>query len=368
MPLAFRPDPDCGFTDVIGIGGIGSGIAFQLEGDHTLGREESRLGTLLSSRDYCKLHIVEHYIATMMGCSAPQAAFRAAAIGVIGNDAVGGQLLTEMHNAGIDTRWVRQDPEHPTLFSTCYIYPDRTGGNITSNNSAAAYLNEADLEQAANHMCRAGKRGIALCLPEVPLAIRREFLSLATRCGNFRAASFTLAEIAPAKSLDLFSSIDLLALNQEEASALTGFEGDGSNIQAFLDTCAASLTALQPEIQLVISAGGRGAYGFRHGRWDFCPAPQVDVASTAGGGDALLGGVLSGMAAGVPLIGSEAWRQSISGSEIHCALEIGVLLASLSVTSPDAIHFGATLEALKNFAASEGIAFSPQIQQACIGL
>ena len=37
------------------------------QGEHELGRNESRLGELLDSRDYCKLHIVEHYIARLMG-------------------------------------------------------------------------------------------------------------------------------------------------------------------------------------------------------------------------------------------------------------------------------------------------------------
>jgi hypothetical protein len=67
MPLALRPDSQSGFTQVVGIGGIGTGVAFALEGGHTLGREESRLGVLLTGRDYCKLHIVEHYIAALMG-------------------------------------------------------------------------------------------------------------------------------------------------------------------------------------------------------------------------------------------------------------------------------------------------------------
>ncbi len=223
MSLALRPDASSGFTQVIGIGGIGTGVAFQLEGAHTLGREESRLGALLPGRDYCKLHIVEHYIAAMMGSNAPASAFRVAAIGVVGDDAAGLQLIDQMQQAGIDTTWVRRDAERATLFSACFIYPDRTGGNITAGNSAAAALNQRDLRQASDSMRTSAGRGIALCLPEVPLDIRREFLNMATQYGNFRAASFTLAEVGPAQALNLFSMVDLLALNQEEASALIGY-------------------------------------------------------------------------------------------------------------------------------------------------
>ena len=57
-------------------GGIGRGSFFLLDGRHTLGREESRGGRFLDRRDYCKLHIVSHYVRS---CSA--AAFPAVAIG-----------------------------------------------------------------------------------------------------------------------------------------------------------------------------------------------------------------------------------------------------------------------------------------------
>ncbi|HEX6907174.1 MAG TPA: hypothetical protein VF154_11240, partial [Terriglobales bacterium] len=56
--LRLRLEGSPGYRRLIGIGGIGSGIFFALDGEHTLGREESRLGKLLEVRDYCKLHII----------------------------------------------------------------------------------------------------------------------------------------------------------------------------------------------------------------------------------------------------------------------------------------------------------------------
>jgi hypothetical protein len=55
------------YRALIGVGGIGTGAFFALSGDHTLGREESRLGKYLDRRDYCKLHIITHYIQTLLG-------------------------------------------------------------------------------------------------------------------------------------------------------------------------------------------------------------------------------------------------------------------------------------------------------------
>ncbi len=63
-------------TRMIGTGGIGSGRFFALDGNHTLGREESRSGRFLDRRDYCKLHIVSHYVRPLLGPS-----FTAIAIG-----------------------------------------------------------------------------------------------------------------------------------------------------------------------------------------------------------------------------------------------------------------------------------------------
>ena len=45
---------------LVAVGGIGSGMFFGLRGGHTLGRNESRAGTILRRRDFCKLHIVAH--------------------------------------------------------------------------------------------------------------------------------------------------------------------------------------------------------------------------------------------------------------------------------------------------------------------
>jgi sugar/nucleoside kinase (ribokinase family) len=354
MPSHLKLAAEPGFTHVIGVGGIGSGITFQLEGDHTLGREESRLGALLPGRDFCKLHIVEHYIAAMMGARYSEH-FRVAAIGVVGNDIAGDGLLDAMSRAGIGTAWVRRDAELPTLFSVCYLYPDHSGGNITSSNSAAAALNTGDLSQARDAMRMLGKRGIALCLPEVPMDMRRQFLAQATECANFRAASFTTAEIAIAHQLKLFSQIDLLSLNEEEASAILGHEYSSGNTDKFLQDCASVLTTENPKMRVVISMGSKGAYGFEHGAWSFAPAVKVNAVSTAGAGDALLGGVISALAAGLPLTPDKV---TASTNGISSALQFGVLLASLSVTSPDAIHFGANFDALAGFAASRGIRFA----------
>ena len=349
-PRALKSHPALGFTHVVGIGGIGSGVLFKLVGDHTLGRDESRLGELLPARDYCKLHIVEHYIAALMGSMQTADACKVLAIGVIGDDAAGHELLREMRSAGIGTEWVRTVADCRTLFSVSFLYPDGAGGNITASNSAASALDLNDIRAAEEVMASNARRCVALCLPEVPIEIRFEFLKLATRCGNFRAASFALSEIPAALELKLLSMVDLLALNREEAAGLVGYEYSAKDAQHFLAHCATLLQEIQPDIRIVISVGAQGAYAFDDGLWNYRPAPAVQVVSTAGAGDALLAGVLSGLASGLPLNAKPSAQGAVTGSKFSSALDLGMLLATFSVTSPDTIHFGASLARLEEFA------------------
>jgi len=349
---ALKPHPTSGFTHVVGIGGIGSGVLFQFEDDHTLGRDESRLGQLLPARDYCKLHIVEHYIATLMGSGKTADACEVMAIGVIGEDTAGRLLMREIENAGIGTKWVRTAVDRPTLFCVSFLYPDGAGGNITASNSAASALDLNDIHAAEELMINNARRCVALCLPEVPLEIRHEFLKLATRCGNFRAASFALSEMPAAIELRLFSMVDLLALNREEAAGLVGYGYSALNAQRFLSDCAAMLKKMQPGIRILISVGAEGAHAFEDGSWSYSPAPASHVVSTAGAGDALLAGVLSGLASGLPLIAKPSAKGAMIDGKFLSAMDIGMLLASFSVTSPDTIHFGANLARLEEFAST----------------
>jgi sugar/nucleoside kinase (ribokinase family) len=363
--LTLRANTKSGFTCAVGIGGIGAGIIYALQGEHELGRNESRLGELLESRDYCKLHIVEHYIARFMGSSSDPASFRVWPIGVVGNDAVGRRILTEMSAAGMKTQFVRSHPALKTLFSVCFNYPDGSGGNITSSNSAAGALTADDLRAASPYMKAAGAHGVALCLPEVPLEMRRAFLELASDCGNYRVCSFALGEIKEAQVMGLFSLTDLLALNQEEAAALMG---DGSGLlldDGLLAECAAKFTATHPQLRIIVSSGPKGAYGFECGSSQFCPAPVLQPISTAGAGDALLAGVVCGLAAGLQFIMPNECGSSFSGRVLRTALDFGVLNASFSVTSTHTIHPDAVLSNLFGFAESHGASISDSLRSMC---
>jgi sugar/nucleoside kinase (ribokinase family) len=363
--LALRANKERGFTCAIGIGGIGAGIMFSLHGNHDLGRNESRLGELLDSRDYCKLHILEHYIARIMGAGKAPGGFRVFPIGVVGNDETGKRIMGEMSAAGLDMQFMRSDPSFKTLFSVCFIYPDGSGGNFTSSNSAAGSLNADDLRSASRSMAAAGPRAVAICVPEVPLELRREFLELATHCGNYRACSFALGEIEEARNMGLIALTDLLALNQEEASALLG-SGSGHLLnEELLAEYAATYTATHPALRLVVSFGSKGAYGFEGGRMQYSPAPVLQSRSTAGAGDALLAGVVCALAAGIPFIMPGDAGKTFEGRVLRTALDFGVLISSFTVTSVHSIHPDTEMKNLLSFAEQQGASISESIRSAC---
>ncbi len=353
-----RIDDASPYRQLIGVGGVGSGIFFELEGDCTLGRNESRLGRLLNVRDYCKLHIVIHYVGTLLGASTDRGAFRVLPVAKVGDDAIGQRLIAEMRNVGIDTSQVTTTSGAPTLFSVCFQYPDGTGGNITSNNSAAAQLASPDMDGVAELFRSHGKQTIALAVPEVPLHIRRRFLQLASEGGAFRAGSFAAGEIRKAREQGIFELLDLVSLNENEAEELVGckFQADAPGL--YSAACQEVLRDWCPQLQVIVTAGELGAIGIGADSYRFCPAAAVAVASTAGAGDALLGGTLAALAAGVPFLGRADQNRRIH-SEVDSALQFGVLLASCKCGSPHTIHPEASLDALIGFAHTVGMSFAP---------
>lgn len=358
------------YDQLVGVGGIGTGLCFALEGDHDLGRNESRAALLMPAIDRCKLHIITHYLAVILRANAPadSSAFRLVPIGRVGDDAYGRELRNEMERVGMETNGVFISSQRPTLFSVCWLYPNKDGGNITTSESAAAELSAADVDDVALPLLTAGgKRSIALAVPEAPLSVRHHLLELATHQGCFRAASFASAEMQTALRLNTFSLVDLLAVNEDEAAMIVGHELNADAPQTFLDTCAANLRAMQPHMRIIISAGSYGAYALDKDVWHHTPAMDVQVTNTAGAGDALLAGVLAALVRKLPLTERVAEKNTATLERINCALDFGVMLAGYSATACDAIHPRATPRDLRRFARASHLKFSDAVDRALFG-
>ena len=306
---------------MVGTGGIGAGSFFLLTGNDSLGREESRGGRFLDRRDYCKLHIVSHYVKVLLGDGFP-----VFPIGKVGGDDAGRRLCAEMEAVGLDLRFVETVADVDTLFSFCFLYPDGTGGNLTTEDSASARVDAAAIAAAEGLMHDLGPAGIALAVPEVPLGARRVLLDLAGRHGLYRAASFTRAEMGEARKTGLLDTVDLLGVNLEEAAAAAGLDragGTEADLPAAVERVVGVFSWEHPKLALSITAGSRGSWSWDGSCLAHEPALAVRIEGTAGAGDAHLAGLLAGLAAGLTL--AEAGQ-------------LAGIVAAASVTSPHAIH------------------------------
>jgi ribokinase len=318
------------YRAMIGVGGIGAGSFFALNGDLTLGREESRSGRFLDRRDYCKLHIISHYVRALLG---PE--FVTMPIGMVGDDEVGERLVREMREVGLDMRYVQVAPGSQTLFSFCFIYPDGSGGNMTTDDSACSRVDAPLVMAAEPEFARFAGMGVALAAPEVPLAARKMLLDLGTRYHFLRAASFAAEEMARAAELGVLQQLDLVALNLNEAAAVAGMPAEGRRPVEIAEATVDVLCRHNSAMWATITAGGHGSWVWDGQRLTFRPAIRTTVASTAGAGDAFLAGMIVGIVAGLT---------------VEHAHELAALVAAQSVTSPHTINKETNRETLSRLA------------------
>ena len=83
QPHSLVLPPHAPYRRLIGVGGIGSGMLFALQGEHELARNESRPARLLDVRDYCKLHIVAHYPTVLLGAREDSGPFHVVPVGKV---------------------------------------------------------------------------------------------------------------------------------------------------------------------------------------------------------------------------------------------------------------------------------------------
>ena len=311
---------------VVGTGGIGSGMFLALEGNRTLGREESRPAVLLDQRDYCKLHIVCHYVRRLLGPDVP-----VVPIGKVGPDEPGRTVTEEMRATGLDLTLVTTS-SRPTLFAVCFLYPDGDGGNLSTSRSASSDVGPEDVRRAAGLFASHPGRGVALALPEVPLPARTALLQLATDHGWLRVAGVVPDELEEVRDSGLLSQVDLVALNIEEAATLGGVSADEKPVRV-VEAALAALRAMGSPAQVVVTAGNRGSWS-----WDgrrLAHAPAVDaggpVVSTAGAGDAHLAGVVVGLVAGLDLASANSFASLVSALKVTSPHTINPSIESRSV-------------------------------------
>jgi ribokinase len=328
---------------MVGVGGVGSGAFFALDGDHTLGREESRSGRFLERRDYCKLHIISHYVSSLLGED-----FTTIPIAKLGNDPAGFQLVKEMKSVHLDMHYIQVCHDEQTLYSLCLVYPDGSGGNLTVDDSACNRVDPAYVASAEPEFARFRGKGIALAAPEVPLEAREKLLQMGTQYNFFRVASFTSAEMRPAIEMGLLGMVDLLSINLDEAASAAGIKAEAGAPLSVMVGAVHKLHRINPGMVVSITAGRNGSWTWDGKALIHLPAYPIEMVSTAGAGDAFMAGMIIGLVADLNLCQSQ---------------ELAGLVAAFSITSPHTIHPELERVALFDYVKQNQISLSEPVKK-----
>ena len=338
---------------VAGTGGVGKGILFKLQGDHDLGRNESRLGELTGDTDYCKLHIILTYVAAFSVAGIP-----IYAVSRVGDDPVGRELLACMEKTGIGTEFMGLSGQESTMYSVCYQFPGGEGGNITAANGANNSVCEADIQAFFRQapLERTGGRGMVLAAPEVPMAARLCLLAEGRKHGCFNVASVLSGEVGDFAKGGGFALTDLLAVNEDEAAAIAAFAGSGKDADSAL-ACYGYVKTQNPHAAVAVTCGKNGSYAFHEGRCHHAGAIAVRAKNTAGAGDCYLGTMMACLLQGLPIMPEAAEKGVLSSAQ-----EISTLAAALKVQCGDTIDFSLCPASIFRFAKEKGLRFSPQAE------
>ena len=309
------------FDQVVGTGGIGTGVLFELSDSRPLSRNETRLAKLTPTRDYCKQHIILHYIARVL---APGVAVRA--IGLVGEDDQGAALLAEMRSAGIDAARVGRTAALRTMYCVCIQYPDKAVCNVTTSESACSLVTAEYVGRALDGLSMDGKT-VAIAAPEVPVAARLELLRRARDAGALTVASCLVDEFAEFGGCGGLRLTDILAVNEDEAAAYLGEAIP--DMEELARACHRKLRAENPSMRLLMTCGANGSCACEGERVAHVPALPGPVVATGGAGDAYIAGCAIGLILGLPFL---------PGSGVSAA-ELGAHLARESIGSADTIAF-----------------------------
>lgn len=313
---------------VIGCGGVGKGMLFHSSVNETLGRSESRLVKLSDAKDYCKQQIVFYYIAALLKGKAD-----VFPIGAVGADSIGDELVDQMEAQGMNVCCMKKMKDSPTMLSICLQYPDKEGCNFTAENSAAGEVTPDFIEKELNFI-GVDENSCVVAVPEVRIDSRVRMLEIGKSKGAVCVLSVPVSEAQEFEESGAYSYCDLIAVNEEEARAMTGSKGDKKELTRAL---LAYLQRWQPEMAVCVTFGKEGACCGKGKQIEFIPAFPAKTVNTTGAGDAFLGSLVSGLVLGLPLFkGHEDTK--FGETKLCAASELASICAGMAVEIEDSIN------------------------------
>lgn len=211
--------------------------------------------------------------------------FPVAMVGRVGGDDSGRELIAALTASGVDVSGVQTVPGEAS--GTALITVDTDGGNTIvvapGANGAWESTSVAEAHIAAGDV-------VVLQL-EIPLAAVD---ALARHAADRGARVVLNAAPADARARSLLDVVDVLVVNEPEATHLFGIED-------FLPENIETARSAMP-CDLIVTRGEHGVVvAERSGTTRHIPAAVVDVVDTVGAGDAFVGTVAASLAAGAAL-------------------------------------------------------------------
>ncbi len=252
-------------------------------------------------------------------------------IGKVGADAVGKQLKTALHSAGIDVSGLVCDARYPTTLAVVHLDADgeRSFG-FYREKSADVMLSAEELPQellAAATLMHFGcvsltaepSRGATLAA----VAMAKQQGAVITYDPNYRPLLWADEATAVREMSAAARYADIIKVSDEEMTLLTD-ETDVTQGAARLLSGGASL--------VLVTLGERGAYYAHAGGCGYVPPNAVTAVDTTGAGDAFFGAVLWQLREK-----TLADIRALSAGEIESMISFANAAGALTVTRKGAI-------------------------------
>ncbi len=246
-------------------------------------------------------------------------------IGAVGRDIIGDFLVGHLEASGIDTHWVRREPERSSGCAFISIYP--SGNNsIVVDPGANRTLTPKDIDDA--HEALAGADAVLTVL-EIPM----ETVEAVLRAGR-KAAKLTVLDAGPPRqcSAEILRLANIVSPNETELEALSREPVRG---RESVEAAARKLLGLGAET-VVVKMGSDGSMLVTAGRATHFPASKIKAVDPTAAGDAFTAALTVRLA---------------MGEKIEEAIRYANLAGALAVTRLGALPSLPTREEVDAFAA-----------------
>jgi len=213
--------------------------------------------------------------------------YKVALCGKTGNDEIGAFLLTEITNNGIDSRFIKQDPDVPTSTTIVMIKPDSQRHFIGCSKASNSTLKLEDIDTSSFIGAKVVSIGSIYASTSFTGDICKEVLSKAKEYHCITVADMMHAERHTIEDLEqCLPYIDYFIPSYDEASCITKLTD--------LDEIASRLLSLGTKC-VILKLGAKGCYLCNAEIRKTIPSFPADAIDTTGAGDAMVAAFISGI-------------------------------------------------------------------------